>query len=931
VDGHEYNVVAIKTAGSGPTFTDANCDLDDDNDGVLDNYPPPADPSQFQFITVRTPIPKVPVTIEQHSVELQDYPPPEPGQESASLSVMPPYNYEHFIILDVQSSWSGQTIGPLVGPVPPILQDNGPIPYVGYGGTYSDPAEMRLFYLYEDKYAPHLGKLRERYAAGVPTGQEQEREFWYVRQWFTLPWEYTELVLPDLSGINDLYLVTSGYYAPQGEYNLVQPGGTEQTTGGRVKFWFDPSTSNNLYLKQAEDASQGWMRLYGRDSQGPGDPSITHDPLTTTYPVEVLPYTDPWAPFDPLLPQAPPKDILTLNPAYMNEFNHGNEPISSLYGQIAVEANDAREKVFPRMWYEPEYLDKILRAEIVGSVITPTEVYTFPALMEEFTYMLLDTQDQPTHGQPGASRFVFPMATGADELPKPDCCDPAGSYLPNDKLPSFGYGLTGFDANFDGTPETVVIHSEQSLYWETGILADFDGDGDPTPPNTYTELDQLDTDGTQLSGDELVIFTVDVVLPKGSSAQFLDHLVTLENVAGTMWGPTADLEFWYTGGGISPWGGDYSIHPLKIGTSATTFQLGDMAIANKSTVQRIAAGGHNLGSVDGGWFAYVRAINTTPGNESVYLTIGRALGATHSAMDDGAGHHDNLAGDPWYLKRFFVDGHEYNVVAIKTAPNETPGTGEDYEFKYITIRTPVPKPDDFINYQDSLVLQGYLQGIVFNVDTSLASVMPPFNVSHTVAADIVPIPEEEFANPPDPAADCQISTLTGQGPLLIELVDEGTEPRLFGELKEKYYNDDWAVEQFHIYPDQYTQIRLLQCQRALITINWTSDLSRLHYFGCDPEFDTQDELNGLNADIPATNVDGYFQADPSNRVRVEFWYDSCSTDPDDPYGNDEPHIPTVVKLSAFSSASGSDGLAYGVLLGIVGLAMITLGWRRWTG
>ncbi len=911
VDGHEYNVVAIKTAGSGPIFTDANCDLDDDDDGVLDDYPPPADTSQFQFVTVRTPIPKVPVTIEQHSVALQDYPVPEPGRESAALSVMPPYNYEHFIILDVQSSWSHQKIGPLVGPVPPILQDNGPIPYVGYGGTYNDPAEMHLFYLYEDRYDPFLGKLRERYAAGVPNGQQQEREFWYVRQWFTLPWEYTELVLPDISGVNDLYLVTSGFYAPQGEYNLY-PGGAGPTTGGRLKFWFDPSTSNNLYLKHADDPSQGWMRLYGRDSQGPGDPTVT-DPMSSTYPVEVLPYTDPRAPFDPLSSQAPAKDILTLNPAYMNEFNHGGEPISSLYGQIAVEGNDAREKVFPRMWYEPQYLDKILYPDI--------EEYIFPALMQEFTYMFLDTQDQPTHGQPGRSRFLFPMATGADGLPKPECCN-GGFYLPSDKLPSFGYGLTTFDANFDGTPETVIVHSEQSLYWETGIGADFDGDA---------SRDGLDTDGVQLSGDELVIFSVDVVIPKGGSAQFLDHLVTLENVAGGLWGPTADLEFWYTGGSISPWGGDYSIHPYRISAALPSLQVGDMVIANKSTVRRIAAGSNNLGSVDGGWFAHVLAISTAPGNEGAFLTIGRALGATHSAIDNGSGQHDNLPGDPWYLKRFFVDGHEYNVVAVKTVPNETPGTGEDYEFKYITIRTPVPKPDDFVNYQDSVVLQGYLQGTVFGVDTSLASVMPPFNVSHTLAVDIIPIPQEEFASPPDPAADCQISTLPGQGPLQIELVGEGIEPRFFGELKEKYYNDDWAVEQFHIYPDQYTQMRLLQCQRVLITTDWASDLSRLHYFGCDPEFDTQNELNGLNPDIPATNVDGYFQADPSNRVRVEFWYDPCSTDPDDPYGNDEPHIPTVVKLSGFSSAGGPDGLVYGGLLGIVGLLMITLGWRLWNG
>jgi len=53
----------------------------------------------------------------------------------------------------------------------------------------------------------------------------------------------------------------------------------------------------------------------------------------------------------------------------------------------------------------------------------------------------------------------------------------------------------------------------------------------------------------------------------------------------------------------------------------------------------------------------------------VNITIGRALGATHSAIDNGNAQHDLLpAGDPWYLKRFFVDGHEYNVTALRIVP-----------------------------------------------------------------------------------------------------------------------------------------------------------------------------------------------------------------------------------------------------------------------
>jgi len=140
--------------------------------------------------------------------------------------------------------------------------------------------------------------------------------------------------------------------------------------------------------------------------------------------------------------------------------------------------------------------------------------------------------------------------------------------------------------------------------------------------------------------------------------------------------------------------------------------------------------------------------------------------------------------------------------------------------------------------------------------------------------------------------------------------------------------DSWSTEQFHTWPDQYTQIRLGQCRRGLITLDWTSDLSRLYYRGCDPIFDTQDELHSLNPAIPGTNQDGYFQADPTQRIRLEFVYDPCS--PDDPYNNDEPLIPTVVKLSGFRASNRPTLPAYWVVggLALIGVILGALGWRR---
>jgi len=270
----------------------------------------------------------------------------------------------------------------------------------------------------------------------------------------------------------------------------------------RAKFWFDPAVGGKKYK------SDTGLRLYGLDAKGPGYSGVV-DPITSTYPVEVWPYTDPWAPFNPQLPQAPPKDSLTFNPAYMSEFRHGDESLVELYRALAINGSNAGEKVFLRMWYEPEYLDKIRTADPTPPY-TPTSVYTFPALMQEFTYMYLDTTDKPAHARPGSgSKFAFPMATAAGQLPKPD-----NGVVPDDLLPSFGYGLTTFDADFDGEHDIVYVYSERSLARLTGISADFNGNG---------VTDTLEGASTPLNGNELVVFALkDKRLQQGGSIQLLD-------------------------------------------------------------------------------------------------------------------------------------------------------------------------------------------------------------------------------------------------------------------------------------------------------------------------------------------------------------------------------------------------------------------------
>ena len=901
VDGHEYNVTAIGTNGA----------------------------NGFQFITIRTPVPKVPVYIAQHSVELQDY------YYEDRLSVMPPFNYEHYIFTDVQAldefpdeedpADTGTVpadveptidyVGRLVGPVPPILQRNGPFPYYGINPNvpYGDPREMFLFYVVEENNVQFLGELKELYGevADPAPVDVPIQEFFYDQQYWTQPWLFTDLVLPDLTtgrtGASDpdLYLLTSSWLVDQSEflqwlqdgtgdpppplrYNLIWDTVTETwirdetindftawaDRGGvpRVQFWFDPAVGGKKY----KDATG--VRLYGRLNEGAGLATAV-DPVNAAYPVEVLPYSDPWAPFNPDLPEAPVKDSMSFNPVYMSRDNSFEDPLRGLYGQISIEGGDSREKAYMRMWYEPQYYDKIR--------ISDTNIYSFPAVMQEFTYLYLDTQDNPAHGRAGASNFVFPMATGADELPRPD---PATGQLPAARLPSFGYGLTTFDSNFDGTPDITRVHSEYSLnQFLSTVELDFDGNGNAvTVGGDYLDPDMATAamaGQPLMTGDEMVVLAVqNIQMSVGDSAQFLDYLVTLENVASTPLGAAqAQLQLWYTGGGLHAVPGGYSLQPLPVpGPNSTTdLEVGDAAVAGRTRnyVQRVASGTDNLSNLDGGWFVYVHSVNRT--QETATVTIGRALGATYSAIDNNAMGHDLEAGDPWYLKRFFVDGHEYNVVAIRAEYYDGAAATEDpTEFKYITIRTPVPKVN-FVNQQDSQKLEGYFLGTVLGVDTDQISVMPPFNYTRTIAEDIVTLDPAHFAIPywyDDDCAGIDRPMILAE-PMAIRITAEARETQFFGELKEildPATQALWQTQQYNTLPDQYTEFQMptqeLYDELYLVTSAWRSEESLSHFYGCplpplnpadadDPAivWNEQDELAAMRAtdallSIPATNM-----------------------------------------------------------------------------
>ena len=767
-----------------------------------------------------------------------------------------------------------------------------------------------------------------------PDSDVEQQAFFYNEQIYSLPWNYTSFAMPDQmdpEGIDpDNYHVRTSFTNPRAywrrwtmpdddmpeEVPPIPPDLTQDITpqGGspfgqprRAAFEFDPDLTDGLYY------DTDGVRMYGGVPEGhdtecsnrrPGlyggagdlDANDLQDP---SLPVEIAPYTDPFAPFNPQHPHAPRGDSITFNPAFMDEFRHFGEDLRTLYQQISSAGANAREKVYHRTWYEPDHLSKIRFTDDCSRDLS------FPAVMQEFTYLYVNMMDHPGYGPPGSSRFGFPIGTRASELPAPlEGSLPAGG--------SFGYGLTTFDSNFDGRPEAVTIHSEQTLadymnsQWQAnrptipgippvaidGPVLDFDGDG---------VIDDLDEDNDPLTGDEMVVFAVDSIVldndpdtAAGQSAMLLDHMVSLVQVSS---GDRAQLQIWSTGGGAS------ASRPETVG-GPRSLNVGDAAIVDRfqDSVTQVGPGEQNTGT-DGAWFVFVESVDSEA--DRVTITLGRALGASHSAIDNGSGLHDLAAGDPWYLKRFYVDGHEYNVAAVMTmrAPNSDVDS-----FQFITIRTPVPK-GNFFNSQDTILLQGYfLDGLPPEM-----SVMPPHNVEHTVAHDVTRIDVSEFADPSG-LGRCHGELMPADA-LVETITEELPEGRYWTELREIWDEEEgelrWQTDQHQTSPYQYTELGLPADEQYLLTSNWTSRVSRLAFYGCTPVAEgpfpegqvglTQDEISDIADDwappqniIPESNrdrvvdVDGdpvsvpYYDArigpDP---VRMKFFYDP--NDADDPY------------------------------------------------
>ncbi len=292
-------------------------------------------------------------------------------------------------------------------------------------------------YVMLDTAANHVGPFAE-VTLDYCYVDEVGGQYW---QWINIdtnPDHYTEFVMPQW---DDAPAGLADY--DYGDYMLVSSFMTEDDV--RVKFQFDAAVglvnsadvyvNDAAYNKKEYGVDANSLRLYGRD-----EPAVQIQASST--------YDSPKGPFDLTSAEAPPKDFLVWNPAYMNHTRN------DFLRQIKVNNRDANQKVHLRQWYVPGL------EEPLGEVWTDQEPVASDHIIKEYTYLLLDTDNNPVMAREGISRFVFPVSDKDDDQ----------------------IGLDSFDYDNDGEPDVVEIRdiyeldSVPHVNLSTGLLAVEAGD-----------------------------------------------------------------------------------------------------------------------------------------------------------------------------------------------------------------------------------------------------------------------------------------------------------------------------------------------------------------------------------------------------------------------------------------------------------------------
>ena len=346
------------------------------------------------------------------------------------------------------------------------------------------------------------------------------------------------------------------------------------------------------------------LRIYGNNSEG-----------------AAFPYTNPEAPFDPLdyTGEAPQKDFVTFNPAYMD---YHESPF--LHNLHTHDGKCINEKVFLRQWYMPVY--PVPRGPCLLGC--PASFTTRPAIVNEYTYMVLWWEtNNPISVSPG-SAFVFPNSV--ESLTDTEC------------------GLDSLDVDSFTEPDydediTTILARDNKTVSTVGTTTKFNVTADAFGAGDLTDWVILSPCGWSATNPVGGAITLD----NDESVTFLDHRITLQNADGT----NAVVKIEYIGN-------CYDVGPITCDLGPITLKQDNVRAAGATDTADIKYGSVESLNYTRPWYV----IPTSVGSGTASFNIGRLLQENES---------------------MFVDGMQYDVAAIHGTDNKT--------LKYITIRNPVLK------------------------------------------------------------------------------------------------------------------------------------------------------------------------------------------------------------------------------------------------
>ncbi|MCK4811591.1 MAG: dockerin type I repeat-containing protein [Methanosarcinales archaeon] len=396
---------------------------------------------------------------------------------------------------------------------------------------------------------------------------KEPEEIW---QWICInimPNQYTEMAYPPLP---DASVCRSNPTDPDtgkvqlGDFLLVSSWEAPNSCNDRMKFAYDAEDPTDIYVNEHEqdDCGVNSVRIYGEGSID-----------------AAFPYTDPEGPFNKLSVDAPRKDFVTFNPAFMPKDYLGE----SITVDIGPETRDACEKVFVRQWYVPEY------PEPRGKVWATQPAKPSKDIVTEYTYMLLDHATKlPIAGVPGDSHstnFWLPIGPGLGG---------SGQQI----------GLDSFVVDPDTMHSGYLEHEMVELI----DVGDFDGDGMKDINIATRDIIRIDA-----AGDRRFPYWI----------QFMDHAIEVVGIAGSS---TNDI---YAVVNIYYFGND---DPQQIGAQNMHLDVGG---------QMVIAGRHGYSQTldprfDMPWYLEVESIGMVEGWATVSIKVGRLLHMGETFFADGA-------------------------------------------------------------------------------------------------------------------------------------------------------------------------------------------------------------------------------------------------------------------------------------------------------